>query len=191
MTVFIDGSTWRSEEIRKISWMREERRRNFRHMELGASQNETEWLFKYHDCIVNNIPEERWPPMPLPISPDYVQNLGRRAKMAIKGVLPTPLKMMLNTHYPLRSQPLRPSPQCDVPSQRPPAQQSPPPQQCSGTKVVAAEETTVERSAKAVRVYMKGSNEGRMDPDRGQLESPSAGTGFETPGQQCLPNWEM
>ena len=30
-----------------------------------------------------------------------------------------------------------------------------------------------------------------MDPERGQLESPYAGTGFETPGQQCLPNWEM
>ena len=30
-----------------------------------------------------------------------------------------------------------------------------------------------------------------MDPERGQLESRSAGTGFETPGQQCLPNWEM
>ena len=30
-----------------------------------------------------------------------------------------------------------------------------------------------------------------MDPERGQLESPSAGTYFETPGQQCLPNWEM
>ena len=39
-----------------------------------------------------------------------------------------------------------------------------------------------------------------MDPERSQLEqssastdqleSPSAGTGFETPGQQCLPNWE-
>ena len=42
-----------------------------------------------------------------------------------------------------------------------------------------------------VRVHMEGNNEGRMDPERGQLESPSAGTGFETPGQQCLPNWEM
>ena len=30
-----------------------------------------------------------------------------------------------------------------------------------------------------------------MDLERGQLESPSAGAGFETPGQQCLPNWEM
>ena len=32
-----------------------------------------------------------------------------------------------------------------------------------------------------------------MDPERGKLKPPSAGTGLETPGQQCLPNegtWE-
>ena len=29
-----------------------------------------------------------------------------------------------------------------------------------------------------------------MDPEPDQLESPSAGTGFETPGQQCPPNGE-
>ena len=32
-----------------------------------------------------------------------------------------------------------------------------------------------------------------MDPERDELEPPSAGTGFETPGQQCPPNegtWE-
>ena len=32
-----------------------------------------------------------------------------------------------------------------------------------------------------------------MDPERGELEPPSAGTGLETPGQQCPPNegtWE-
>ena len=29
-----------------------------------------------------------------------------------------------------------------------------------------------------------------MDPERHQLESSSTGTVFETPGQQCLPNWE-
>ena len=36
-------------------------------------------------------------------------------------------------------------------------------------------------------------NEGRMDPEQGELELPSAGTGLETPGQQCPPNeatWE-
>ena len=32
------------------------------------------------------------------------------------------------------------------------------------------------------------SNSGKMDPERGELESPSAGTGLETPGQQCPPN---
>ena len=37
------------------------------------------------------------------------------------------------------------------------------------------------------------SNEGKIDPELKQLESPSAGTGLETPGQQGLPNegtWE-
>ena len=37
------------------------------------------------------------------------------------------------------------------------------------------------------------SNEGRMDPERGELEPPSAGTSLETPGHQCPPNegtWE-
>ena len=36
-------------------------------------------------------------------------------------------------------------------------------------------------------------NEGRMHQERGELESPSAGTGLETPGQQCPLNegtWE-
>ena len=38
-------------------------------------------------------------------------------------------------------------------------------------------------------VYVKlENNEGRMDPERGELEPPSAGTGLETPGQQCPPN---
>ena len=39
-------------------------------------------------------------------------------------------------------------------------------------------------------VCMEKNDEGRMDPERDQLESPSAGRGFETPGQQCHPNWE-
>ena len=36
-------------------------------------------------------------------------------------------------------------------------------------------------------------NKGRMDPERGELDSLSVGTGLETPGQQCRPNegtWE-
>ena len=35
---------------------------------------------------------------------------------------------------------------------------------------------------------MKRNEEGRMDPEPDQLESPSTGTGFETPEQQCPPN---
>ena len=37
-------------------------------------------------------------------------------------------------------------------------------------------------------VCFKLSGEGKMDPERGELESPSAGTGLETPKQQCPPN---
>ena len=38
-------------------------------------------------------------------------------------------------------------------------------------------------------VYMRlESNEGKMDPELKELESPSTGTGLETPGQQCSPN---
>ena len=40
-----------------------------------------------------------------------------------------------------------------------------------------------------VRVCMEEDDEGRMDPEPDQLESPSAGTGFEIPGQQCHPHW--
>ena len=43
-------------------------------------------------------------------------------------------------------------------------------------------------------VYMRlESNEGKVDPELKELESPSAGTDLETPGQQCPPNevtWE-
>ena len=40
------------------------------------------------------------------------------------------------------------------------------------------------------RVYMEKNDERRMDPARDQLESPSTGMGYETPGQQCHLNWE-
>ena len=40
-----------------------------------------------------------------------------------------------------------------------------------------------------VRICME-SNEGKMDPEPTELKLPSTGTGFETPGQQSLPNGE-
>ena len=112
----------------------------------------------------------------------YVDNLARRSKIARKGILPPPLKIILNTYYPLSSQPQQPpqpSPQCDVPPRRPSAQ-SPPQQQCSVPRVVTPEETTVERSAKKVTpldvcVCMDERTEAKMEPERRQLESLSAG----------------
>ena len=41
------------------------------------------------------------------------------------------------------------------------------------------------------RVCIEENTEEGMNPEPGELESPSAGTDFETPGQQCVPNWEM
>ena len=44
-----------------------------------------------------------------------------------------------------------------------------------------------------VYVSMEEKGEGRMNPEPTELEPPSAGTGLETPGQQCPPNegiWE-
>ena len=42
-----------------------------------------------------------------------------------------------------------------------------------------------------VRVSLEKKNEeGKMNPEPTELESPSAGTGLETPGQQCPPNGE-
>ena len=41
-----------------------------------------------------------------------------------------------------------------------------------------------------VCVHMEKKEAGMMDPEQDQLESPSTGTGLETPGHQCPPNGE-
>ena len=41
-----------------------------------------------------------------------------------------------------------------------------------------------------ISVSLEKDEESRMDPEPDQLESPTPGTGFETPGQQCPPNVE-
>ena len=42
-----------------------------------------------------------------------------------------------------------------------------------------------------VRSCMEESTEGKMNPERRELESSSAGTGLEAPGQQYLSSWEI
>ena len=159
-------------------------------MELNACWKETRWRLRCHEGIVNNIPKENYLPMPLPIPSDYADNLGRRSKMVIKDIFPPPLKMILNTYYSLpgQLQPPRPSPQSDAPPRRPsvPTRRQ---QQCYVTRVVMADKTTVERSAE--KVCMEESTESKMEPELGELELSSAGTGLEATGQQCLSNWEM
>ena len=41
------------------------------------------------------------------------------------------------------------------------------------------------------RICVGERSRGKMESDRGELESSSAVTGLEVPGQQCLSSWEM
>ena len=61
--------------------MRKTRIKIFKQMELEACKNELDWMAKMHDCVLNNCPEEDFPPMPLLIpSSYYVIYLERRAE---------------------------------------------------------------------------------------------------------------
>ena len=54
--------------------------------------------------------------MPQPDFSDYIKKLGKRVELAEKGILPSTLKMILKTHYPLpvKQQPPVP-PTSDIP----------------------------------------------------------------------------
>ena len=74
------------EPNRKIIWMREKRRNISMRIELKACRNENRWLIRCHECLVNIIPEEYCSRMPLPIPPDYGDNLARKSTMALKVI---------------------------------------------------------------------------------------------------------
>ena len=70
-----------SKERRKMTWMRELRIRLFMLIELENCRNELRWLLRRDNCIVDNCPKEDHPKMPLPVSPDYTENLrGQRGR---------------------------------------------------------------------------------------------------------------
>ena len=71
-----------------MMWMRKTRIKLFMQMGFEACRDDLDWLLICHDCIVNNCPEEYYPPMSLPIPPGYTKNLARRAEMVKKGILP-------------------------------------------------------------------------------------------------------
>ena len=97
-----------------MTWIREMKIRLFMLMEFENCRDELGWLIRRHNCIVDTCcPEKDYPPMPLPIPPGYTDNLERRMRKAVKGILPTTIKMILKTHYPLpaRQAPVHPQQQ--------------------------------------------------------------------------------
>ena len=102
-----------SEECRKMTLVREKRIKLFMQMKLERCSNELGWLIRRHDCTVDNCLEENYPPMPLPIPPGYTENLERRMRKAMNGILPSTLKMLIKTYYslPARQAPVYPQQQ--------------------------------------------------------------------------------
>ena len=87
------------EEYEKMLWMREAMIRTFMQLELEACQEEIAWMIAYHNCEALNRPLEEYPARPLPIPPNYIDNLHSRLIKVQQGVLPPTLKMIMKTHY--------------------------------------------------------------------------------------------
>ena len=95
-------------EKQLMTWMRETKIRTFMQMELEACLDEIDWMIRCHICEALNCSQEEYPPRPLPISPDYIDDLQSRLVKVKKGVLPPTLKMILETYYhlPARQAPI-------------------------------------------------------------------------------------
>ena len=57
-----------------MACIRETRIRNFTQIELKACLDEVNWMIRCHNCAANNCSKEEYPPRPLPIPPDYIDN---------------------------------------------------------------------------------------------------------------------
>ena len=73
--------------------------RTFMQMKLEACRDELDWLIRCHNCAPCNCPEEEYPPKPLHIPPDYIENVQSRLGKVMKGILPPTLNIILKTHY--------------------------------------------------------------------------------------------
>ena len=87
------------EEYEKMLWMREAMIRTFMQLELEACQEEIAWMITCHNCEALNRPLEEYPARPLPIPPNYIDNLHSRLIKVQQGVLPPTLKMIMKTRY--------------------------------------------------------------------------------------------
>ena len=89
-----------SEEYEKMLWMREARIRTFMQLELEACQEEIVWMITCHNCEALNRPLEEYSARPLPISPNYIDNLHSRLIKVQQEVLPPTFKVAVNTIVP-------------------------------------------------------------------------------------------
>ena len=105
-----NGAQFYSEEDAKMVWMHETTIRTFMQLELEACLEEISWMYMItcHNCEALNFPQEEYPARPLPIPPDYIDNLQSRLIKVKKDTLPSTLKMVLKTHYHLPAR--RPAP---------------------------------------------------------------------------------
>ena len=86
-----------SEEHKKMTWMREARIRTFMQLELESCLEEINWMIRCHNCEALNYPQQEYPARPLPIPPNYTDNLQSRLIKVRKGILPPTLKMIIKT----------------------------------------------------------------------------------------------
>ena len=56
-----------------MAWMREMRIITFMQMELEACLGEIDWMTRCHNSKALTCPQEGYPPIPLPIPPDYIE----------------------------------------------------------------------------------------------------------------------
>ena len=88
-----------SEEDTKMASMCEMKLRTFMQMELKACLDEIDWLIRCPNWAVNNCPEEEYPPRPLAIPPNYIDNLQSRLVKVTKNILSPTLNLILKTYY--------------------------------------------------------------------------------------------
>ena len=100
-----------------MAWMRETRISILMQMELKACCDKLDWLMICLYCASYNCPEEEYPPRPLPVPPDHIDNLQIRLVKVKKVILPPPLKTILKTYYhlPAHQAPVYPQ-QHEIPS---------------------------------------------------------------------------
>ena len=77
-----------SEEDEKMVWTREARIRTLMQLELVACLEDINWMIRCHNCEALNCPQEEYPARPLPVPPNYIDNLQSGLIKVKKGVLP-------------------------------------------------------------------------------------------------------